>query len=131
MFVQTLRRGLPGPVGSEIRPVRISIGHLVRIEEMIHGVTVALVQRIMQIHPVVDHERLSSRQALGDLRHHFFFERTKSEAPAISSEVQYSPTYEAHAAACTMTGVRRSTAAAITAIECTLKSYIRRPTMYN
>src|SRR3546814_10886959 len=39
-LVQALRRGLPDMVGSQIRTVRVVIGHGVRVEELVHAIPV-------------------------------------------------------------------------------------------
>jgi len=52
-------------VGSEIRAVRIAVAHLRRIEELVHSVPVAGIQRFVETHPLIDHERLTLGQAIG------------------------------------------------------------------
>src|SRR5690606_5148507 len=66
--IQRLRRGYPFLERTEIRTVRITIGHLRGVHELLKARPVPDVQLVVQVHPLVDHERLPISETLTDFR---------------------------------------------------------------
>ncbi len=64
---QRARRSVPFLERTQIRTVRIVVGHLLGVHELVEAAPVAHVELIVQVHPLIDHEGLAVGQAIADL----------------------------------------------------------------